>query len=343
MDKKFMTVQGEVAAEKMGITLPHEHLLVDARCWMHPLPQELSLRHMVKQHVTIENRGEVVYRNFYFEDNLFQTDVSVAIEEARKFKEAGGSTIVDLTLKRIGRDPEALYKISIATGLNIIMGAGNYVVSSWSVDDMKKSEEQLTQEIISEFITGVGDTGIKPGIIGEVGISDINNPIERKNLRASALAQKELGCGMIIHCPLWKKDGHKILDVLEEAGANLNKVALGHSDPTLEDVDYHDSLAKRGAYIEYDQFGMELMTYEGKFLPSDGERIKAILEQIRRGNIMRILISHDVCFKILLTRWGGWGYSHIIKHIIPRMRQEGLTKEQIDIITIENPRQLICY
>ena len=223
MNKKFMTVQGEIKAEQMGITLPHEHLLVDVRNWMHPLPQELSLRHLVSQPITIENRGEVVYRNFYFQDNLFQIDVNIAIEEAKKFKEAGGSTIVDLTLKGIGRDPEALYKISVGTGLNIIMGSGNYVISSWSEADMKRTEKQLSEEIINEFTYGVGDMRIKPGIIGEVGVSDINNPIDIKNLRASASAQNELGCSMNIHCPDYEKIGHKILDVLEHEKEKLSK------------------------------------------------------------------------------------------------------------------------
>ena len=343
MIKKIMTVQGEINSEEIGIALPHEHLLVDTRCWMHSAPRELSIRNLVEQPISIENRGEVVYRNFYFEDNLHQTDVNVAIDEARKFKEVGGNTIVDLTLPGIGRDPEALYKISIATGLNIIMSAGNYVASSWSEEDKKKSEEQIAKDIIKDCTVGVGNMGIKAGIIGEVGISDIKNKIEIKNLHSCALAQKEVGYGINIHCPIWEKDGNEILDILEKAGANLDKVALSHCDPTLDDVDYHDSLAKRGAYIEYDQFGMELMTYEGEFLPSDGDRIKAILKQIDKGNIEHILISHDICFKILLTKWGGWGYGHIHNHIIPRLRKAGVTEDQIYKITVENPKRLLSF
>ena len=343
MGKKFITVGGLKKEEEMGFTLPHEHFLSDTRNWMKPLPNELSLRHLVSQPVTLENRGEVVYKGFYFEDNLIQTDVNIAIQEAIKFREVGGSTIVDLTLKNIGRDPLALYKISIATGLNIIMGCGNYVLSSWSEDDKKKSEEKLAQEIIDEFLYGVSDTGIKPGIIGEVGISDINNPFEIKNLKASGIAQKELNCGINVHLPNREKVGNKVLDILEEVGVNLNRVALSHLDPTHQDTDYHCSLAKRGAYIEYDQFGLEVVGYDDKILASDSERIRAILNQVKLGNIKRILISHDNCFKISFTKWGGWGFSHIIKHIIPRLKEKGLTKEQIDMITIENTSRLLCF
>lgn len=343
MYKKVMSVRGEISEEQLGLILPHEHFLFDVRNWMHPLPEDPMLREAVKKSISLENRGEVVYKNFYFEDNLIQGDIEIAIDEARKFKVSGGETIVDLTTKQVGKNPKDLLKISDSTGLNIIMGSGNYVESSLNKDDKKKSERQIAKEVIKEFEDGIDNTGIKPGVIGEIGISNIKNSFEIKNLKASAFAQKKIGCGLIIHPPIWEKNGKYILDILEEAKVDINKVVLCHCDPTLDDADYHDFIAKKGAYIEYDQFGMEVMTYEGKFLPSDGERIEAVLEQIKRGNINKILISHDICFKTLLTKWGGWGYSHIINHIIPRFKQRGLTQDVIDIITKENPKNLLCW
>ena len=118
---------------------------------------------------------------------------------------------------------------------------------------------------------------------------------------------------------------------------------MSHLDPTMEDYDYADSLAKRGAYIVYDQFGMYLMSTEGIFLPSDNDRIKTVVEQVRRGNLEKILISQDVCFKILLTRWGGHGYAHILENIVPRFLQAGLSREQVDTILIENPKRFLAW
>jgi len=339
--KKIITIKGEINPDDAGIILPHEHLLIDVRCWKHSLPRELSKAKEFTEKVSIENRGEVVYNCFYFEDNLFQEDVQIAISESKKFRDLGGGTIVDVTLPAIGRDPEALYKISNHTGLNIVMGAGYYVSSSWSKDDINKSESQLANEIINDFIKGVGLLGVKAGVIGEVGISDINNPLEIKSLKASAIAQKELKCGMIIHPPVWEKNGNDILNILEKKKVNLEKVVLSHCGPTLDDIDYHDSLAKRGVFIAYDQFGMELMAPEGKFFPSDGEGINSICSLIEKGNIDNILISHDICFKILLTKWGGWGYGHILKHIIPRMLDAGISNEEIFKIIKENPKKLL--
>jgi phosphotriesterase-related protein len=343
MAKCVITVLGTISPDDLGIVLPHEHLLWDQACWAHDEPQELWEREKTRRPVSLENRGHVVYHSFYYRDNLHQTDLQVAIDEARRFKIAGGGTICDVTTIGLGRDPAALYRLSVETGLHVIMGCANYVASSWTEEEKTMGEEEIRDRILEEFEKGVGFNHIRPGILGEVGISDISNPIEVKSLRASGMAQKELGCPVLIHTPIWEKDGNKILDILTGAGADLQKVALSHLDPTMEDYDYADSLAKRGAYIVYDQFGMHLMTYEGFFLPSDNDRIKTIKEQIRRGNLENILISQDVCFKICLTKWGGYGYAHILENIVPRLIQEGLTEEQIRTILIENPKRFLSW
>ena len=171
----------------------------------------------------------------------------------------------------------------------------------------------------------------------------MESALEKRNLAASGMAQNELGCPILIHTPIWEKEGHRILDILVEAGADVRKVALSHLDPTMEDYEYADSLAKRGAYIVFDQFGMELMTHEGVFLPSDGMRIRTVVEQIQRGNLEHILVSHDVAFKVCLTRWGGFGYGHILENIVPRLLREGVSQEQVDVILIDNPRRLLSW
>jgi len=343
MNKKFMSVKGEVLENKMGITLTHEHLLIDIRNWTIPLPEETSIGHLVSQKVSLENRGEIVYMPNYFKDNLVLDDINIAIEESKSFKSLGGKTIVDLTLDCIGRDPEALYKISDETGLNIIMGTGKYILSAWSEEDKNKSENDLINEIINEFENGAGDMAIRPGVIGEIGVSDIKDPNEIKSLRASSIAQRELDCALFVHCPIWEKVNHEILNILEDAGANISRVVMSHLDPTCDDVDFHESIAKRGAYIGYESFGTENKALYGeKFLPSDGQRIIALVDMIKRGYIKQMLISQDIAYKIKLIKWGGWGYSHILKHIVPRLKQEGITQEQIETLIIKNPRDLIC-
>ncbi|MHB1335356.1 MAG: phosphotriesterase family protein [Candidatus Humimicrobiaceae bacterium] len=340
---QIQTVCGKIREEQLGITLPHEHCLVDTSCWGKDTT-ESSKRELFSQPVSLKNRGDVIYNNFYFKDNLVLTDINNSIEELRDFYGHGGSSLVDMTTDVIGRDPEALKYISRMTNVNIIMGAGRYIENSLSEKDKKKNSKEIALDIINDFDNGVRDTKIKPGVIGEIGIGEnLENVFEINGLRGAGIAQSKLGCALNIHPPIWGTYGIEILDILEEEKANIEKVVLSHCDPTLSNWQYHDSLAKRGAYIEYDQFGMEIMTFEGIFLPSDGERINAIKKQIELGNEDKILISGDYCFKVCFRNWGGWGYSHIIKHIVPRMKSAGITEEQINKIIVENPKKLLSF
>ncbi|GAI86739.1 unnamed protein product [marine sediment metagenome] len=259
-----------------------------------------------------------------------------------KFRKAGGKTICELSTKSMGRDPKAFYEISIATGLNIIVCSGRFTANTWNEDEKNMNEDKIKDEIVNEFMNGIGETGIKPGII-KIGVSNINNELEIKNLKATVSAQKQLDCPVSIHPPLWDKKAKFIIDALKENGTNLNKIAFCHCDPTLEDYEYHDFIAKQGAYIEYDHIGMHLMSSKGWFLKEDdNDRIRAIKRQIEMGNLKKILISQDISFKIRLTKWGGFGYSHILENICPRLKKEGLSNEEINTILIENPRKFLC-
>ncbi len=345
MKHKVVTVQGEIDPDSVGVALPHEHLLWDLRVWGHEPPTELSERQKMAEPVRLENRGHVVYHPFHYMDNLLQTNVGIAVDEAMRFKLAGGGTICDVTPPMLGRDPPALRRISLDTGLHVVMGSAFYVAGSWSEAEKGLKAEELRDLFLAEFQDGVSGGGapIKPGILGEVGVSDIENPLERRSLLASGMAQKELGCPLSVHSPIWGKTGNAILDILEGAGADLEKVVICHLDPTMDERGYADSLAKRGAYIEYDLFDTHIMSFEGFFLPSDNDRIAAILDQVERGNLDRILLSHDNCMKIKLTRWGGHGYAHILENIVPRLLQAGLSGEQVGMMLRENPKRLLAW
>jgi phosphotriesterase-related protein len=335
------TVTGRIDAARLGMTMTHEHLLWDQRCWWPGDPEELSDRAMVHAPVSIETLGWIHYHAHGNLDNIQQWDPQVAVDEAAHFKRAGGGTIVDVSSIGIGRDPRALLQISAATGINVVMGAGYYIASSQPDSVKAMSVQDVTALIMREFAEGVGTTGIRPGVIGEIGVSDFTNAHERKMLAAAAAAQKRLGSALFIHPPIWETRGLEILDLLEASGADPRKVVMCHCDPTLDKPEYHDAIAKRGAYIEYDQFGLEFLALEGTFLPRDIERVRAIRVQIEKGNLDRILVSQDVCFKTCLVKYGGWGYGHILRDIVPFMVKEGITRKQIDTILVSNPAAML--
>ena len=319
MTPKIHTVQGLLDPALLGKTMTHEHLLWDQIVWWKGDPEELSLREFVHQPVRMEILGQIYYHPHLHLDNIQQFSVDLAISEAAYLKKAGGSSLVDVTSLGLGRDPQALLAISAATGLNIIMGAGYYQTALLPAEMKSWSKEQQAEQIIKEFAEGVKLTGIKPGAIGEIGANDLDDPLDITRLKAAAIAQKQTGAPLYIHPLIWEKKGHPIIDILEEAGADLSKTVLCHCDPTLADPAYHDSLAKRGVYIEYDQFGLEFVCADELWLPRDIERIRAIKRQIEMGNLAHILVSQDIAFKTCLVKYGGWGYGHILRDVAPFM------------------------
>ena len=132
-------------------------------------------------------------------DNLRLTDEQVAADEIRLFKHAGGSTVVDPTPKTLARDPLALARIARATGMNVVMGSGYYVAASHPPDMDGKSVDALADEMIADVTVGAGDTGVRAGLLGEIGTTYPLAENERKVLRAAVTAQRQTGAPLMVH------------------------------------------------------------------------------------------------------------------------------------------------
>jgi len=136
------TVLGPVAGEAMGITLPHEHLLIDFEV-MFVEPAAASEKGLAQQPVSLENLGWV-RQNFNANlDNLRLLDEETARSEALLFRRAGGQTMVDPTNRSLARDPSALARIARATGLHVVMGSGYYVAAAHPPDMDRRSVDDL--------------------------------------------------------------------------------------------------------------------------------------------------------------------------------------------------------
>ena len=349
---KAQTVLGIIDGNQLGITLPHEHFFIDSRCYMiEPTdPEEKKLAH---QKITLENLWYARSRKSSSEDNLLLDDEDTAIREAMYFKEAGGNTIVDMTCINNGRNPTSLVNISRATGLNVIMGTCYYVARSYT-PEMKmdsRTEADIAEEFIRDITVGVGDTGIKAGIIGEVGISWPMRDGEEKVLRAAGIAQQETGAAINIHPGGCQDSPFHCVKILDEVGANLSRVVFSHMSRTLpiSARSARERLAGKGCYLEYDAFGMdgiyptqtaEMCSYDKA---NDAIRLTIIMELIEDGFLDRILVSQDVCWKVLIRAYGGQGYSHILRNILPQMQLKGVTEEQINTILVENPKRILTF
>ncbi|MCX5838496.1 MAG: phosphotriesterase-related protein [Deltaproteobacteria bacterium] len=343
--RQAQTVLGRVRADALGITLPHEHLFIDASV-LFVEPPEASQRKIAHEPVSLENLSWVLYHQFNNLDNTRLLDEDLVIKEVMLYKKEGGGTIVDVTNTGLGRDPLAIARISRTTGMHVIMGSGYYVGESQGSEMDRKREEEIAAEITADIQEGVGTTGIRAGIIGEIGCSWPLQEREKKVLRACAIAQKNTGAAITIHPGLHEHSPMEILRLLDKAGADISRVIMGHLCRTGFLPATRRQLAQTGCYIQYDTFGSAPFypLHFGVFnKPCDRERIEQIMELIADGYLKQVLISQDICLKVKLVQYGGQGYAHIIRNILPQMLARGMTQEQIQTIMVENPKRFLGF
>lgn len=337
---QVMTVLGAIAPEQLGITLMHEHLLLDATPWFRQRAA-MDAQMLSNRVVSIEILGALRNDPFRCEDNCRLDDEQAAIEEVGQFRDKGGQTVVDPTCRGIGRNPQALQRIAQATGLHIVMGAGYYLEPSHPPQVKQMSVEAIAQEIEQDIAEGID--GIRAGIIGEIGISKHFTPQEEKVLRGAARAQARTKVPLEVHLPGWERLGDRVLDVVAEEGANLHRTILCHMNPSGGDLDYQLALADRGAWLEYDMIGMDFYyADQSAQSPCDHENAGAIAHLKAAGFLGQILLSQDVFVKIQLVRYGGTGYAHILDYFVPRLHRHGFTTAEVNQLLIDNPKHVFA-
>jgi phosphotriesterase-related protein len=319
--------------------------LFDLGCYL-TYPDGASKRHLAESKVKLNNLAQVMRNPYIVKDNLVQLDTELAIKELSFYRRAGGNSIIDMTNVGLARDPLALKAISLATGVNVIMGCGFYVGASHPPRVQSMSIDEIAQEIVNDITTGMDGTDVKPGIIGEIGTTPPLKENEIKVMRGAARAHLKTKLKVNVHpyCGFpgkWGKDAHKLLDILEEEGMDLSNVILSHMDECGFVMDEHKSLARRGAFIEYDCFGQEAYYTAEQWDPRDVERVQGLVAAIEAGLTSQLLISQDVCLKIHLKEYGGNGYDHILTNIIPMLTAKGVKRRDIDAILRENPVKIL--
>jgi phosphotriesterase-related protein len=341
-----MTVRGPIAIEDMGITMNHVHVLINLMCWFQE-PLEASRMFLSNLPVTMDILGDIRRDIFINKDNMILGDIDLAIQEVMEFKKLGGSTLVEVTPQGIGRDPVGLRKISEITGLNIICSTGWYVAFSHPPLIKQASIDDLYNIMLQELTEGIDRTGIKAGFIGEIAMSGTpDRPFEddeEKVLRAAARASAKTGVPVTVHPNFFGKHVDTYIDVLLSEGARKEKIFISHMEMYPEDLDYQKAILDRGVSISYDQFGFECYMDSmapGAGLPADRERVNNLVSLIQAGYEKQLLISNECCFKVLYKRYGGYGYGHILEHIVPELIYKGIPEEKVRTILVDNPKRL---
>lgn len=341
----IQTVLGPIRPDELGFTLTHEHFFCGSAAANFAEPENPAERALSRVPVTPENRQWVEYHFHANADNLVLDDMETAVSEAMYYKRAGGCGFIDVTPIGVNRNPRGLVEVAKRTGLQIVMGCGVYTQLTHPPEIAGMSRQQLAQQIIDEFAHGVDDTGVKPGIIGEIGISWPMTPDEEKCLLAGCDAQVVLGAAMQIHPGKHPDSIDQIIGVLRKTRVDLSRVIMCHMERTLQDIPRITEMLRTGIIAEYDLFGREVTSWyyrrNGIDMLSDAQRLEHFRRLIDAGFIAQLLMSHDISFKHMLHKYGGNGYDYILTNTVPWMKLKGFTQREIDTITIDNPARLM--
>jgi len=303
------TVLGPIEPDALGFTLPHEHT-------------QIALWH-------IEGRWD------YWQ---LTRDEPVILAELARFRAAGGTALADLTLPGVGRDPAWLRRLAEASGLHIVMGCGWYRTAYYPPEARidRRSVDDLADELVAEAEHGVGETGVRPGIIGEIGTDKPwLSPAEERIHRAVARASRRTGLAISTHAVL-SDVGLAQLRIFEEEGADPGRVVIGHAD-SYPVLDHYLAIIGRGANLEFDFIGMP---WEREHV-GEARTVELVCELLGRGHADRIFLSQDVCNDSQLKAFAGNGYTYLSEAFLPRLRAAGVSATEIEAMTVGNPRRLL--
>ena len=319
-NETVQTVTGAVSVDDLGVTLMHEHLLIGYPGWeantLEPGP----------------SRDEII---------------AVAVDKIASMQAVGVRSMLDPCPNDLGRDVELAAEVSSRTGFNIICATGLYKedeggAAHWHFTrSLGQGVNAMARLFIHELTVGIGDTGIRAGIIKVATGHGQITPYEYDVLEAAALAAVETGAPITTHTDQGTM-GEEQQAFLMEKGVPAHRIIIGHSCGSA-DHDYHMRLLDKGSYLGFDRFGLDI-------LAPDEQRVQSLVALLHKSREQQIVVSHD---SVWCTR--GKPYpdellagidldvlfnpTHFHRHIIPRLLDAGVTQQQIDTMLVENPRR----
>jgi len=331
------TVLGDISADKLGIVSSHEHIFIDMRGCVDITGNEPACFY---DKIETSNRALVFSDPYAILDNALLDGIDNAVQEMKYFSDAGGNTIVDCTLDEIGRNPLALKEVSERSGVNIILGCGHYYHKAHFPYVKDSTVNELACEMRKDINSGIGDTNIKAGIIGEIGTSAVMSNDEKKVLTAAGIVSAETNKAVHVHTDLYTENGFEIVDILTNEGAKPEKICIDHVDVLLR-PDYIRALLNKGVYVEFDNFGKEFYVSKDRRFAYDLERIKLLKSLIDEGYQKQILLCNDICLKTMWQKYGGTGYSHILKTVKYMALENGITEKQYMSMLTDNVKNFL--
>jgi len=328
-----------VAAGDLGIVLPHEHLTVDNR--IHHAPQP-GLDPAAK--VSMALLGELRVYPHALADDMVLDDDDAVLADLRAWRALGGSTLVEQTPKGMGRDLGRLVALARASGVTVIAGTGWYVRRGHGDLVAGRTVDALADELVADLVAPPPAAGV----IGEIGIGREDDPDEWRVLDAALQASARTGAPVWIH-QTTTEPMRRILDrlarpALDRDGVDRTRIVLCHADYDLRDVTLHHEALAMGLVVEMDLFGMPVWNRRNwVHAPNDTLRTERLIELAAAGYAGQLLVSQDVCMKIQLGRYGGFGYGHLAGHVRELFDSLGGHAADWDMITRSTPAGLLAW
>ena len=307
------TVLGPVETTDLGFTLSHEHLGTNAAGIRQTYPEFFDRSGVIEQ-------------------------AKAALKEAY---DEGLRTIIDVSTIDLGRDVQMMEEVSRASGVQIVAATGNHLSVPRPFGDV--SPDVIASLYVREIEEGIEGTGIKAGIIKVASDRGGVTQPQEVILRAAARAQKITGVPISTHT--WSPDrvGEQQVRILEEEGVDLNRVYIGHSNDDI-DMDYLLGLLQKGVWLGLDRYPGGRISGT----PNWEQRTEIAKKLIDGGHCDRIMLSHD--YSVPKARHGAEvqeerrranpdGYNFISRKVLPLLRDQGASDQDIRQIMEENPRR----
>ena len=308
------TVNGPIEADELGRTLIHEHFR------------------------TTDEATRFQFPHLYDE----QAEWDAALADANAVKQHGIQTVVEPSAMFLQRDVRFSKRVADEAGINVVVATGVYTYNHLPQPLMNRDEDALAELFVHDIEHGIQGTGIKAAFLKCAADAEGVTDNVAKVHRAVARASLNTGRPIMAHSHPSSGTGLEQMKIFEEEGVDPAKVQIAHTGDT-DDLDYIERLLDRGAWIGMDRYGLDL------FLPTD-KRNATVLALLEKGHAGRMFLSQDYCSSIdwfppevqahlKANEVPDWSMTFLFEQVIPYLKENGMTDEQLDQMMVENPKR----
>lgn len=305
---QVMTVLGPIAPESIGVTLTHDHVLIDAFGLF----------------------GDSSYA-------WILDDEDVMARELERYRDAGGATIIDPTNIGLHRQPEGMRRLAQRTGLNLVMGTGWYRERCYPGYIREELPDQLADRLVADLVSGMDGTDVRAGFIGEIGTErGFITPAQERVFRAAGRAHRRTGCPVMTHTTHFGELAVEQLALLREEGVDPSRVVVSHLGDRVG-IHWWLPIAREGAYLNIDN-----LAFVGGYAPLE-VRADNVAAFVAEGLVDQVMLSNDICLLDQLAQYGGPGYDNVITNFVPLLRARGVSDGDIQTMLVTNPARAFAY